>query len=371
MSVKGFDIAIAGGGVIGLALARALAGEGARIAVIDAAEAGEGAIPPASHAAAGMLAPSFEYGELPEALSKALYHFGARGLSLWGEYAAALEEETGLSIDYRPHGMLAIAYGENDKTPLEEQAAMVSALGGAAEMISGDAARAMEPALSDAVIAALHAPKDAQVDPRRLMKALKASLAQKGAPIFAMRLARIEKDGEGHRLVSAGGDHVEADRVVLAAGAVSGLAPQGLVYPVKGEAMAVALEDGLLTRVVRAPGAYLCPKAGGRLVIGATEEIGREDLKVEPAAVAGLQANAAKAVPPLGRAAELERWAGLRPGTPDGAPILGLDGEGRYLALGHYRNGILHAPAAAEAMAALVLGRETPVDIAPFGLGRF
>ncbi|PQA89033.1 glycine oxidase ThiO [Hyphococcus luteus] len=371
MSVKGFDIAIVGGGVIGLALARTLVREGARVAVFDAAEAGGGAIPSASHAAAGMLAPSFEYGELPAALSQALYRFGARGLALWREYAAALEEETGLFIDYRPDGMLAVAYGENDSAPLEVQASMVSALGGAAKMISGDEARVLEPALSEAVIAALHAPQDAQVDPRRLVKALKASLAEKKTPSFAVRLARVDRKDAGYELVGANGERFEADKVVLAAGAVSGLVPMGLVYPVKGAAVAIAVKDGLLSRVVRAPGAYLCPKADGRLVIGATEEIGRDDLEVEPAAVTGLRTNGVKAVPALAGAPEIERWAGLRPGTPDGAPILGQDGEGRFLALGHYRNGILHAPAAAEAMAALILGREAPVDIAPFGLGRF
>ena len=106
-------------------------------------------------------------------------------------------------------------------------------------------------------------------------------------------------------------------------------------------------------------------------MIGATETRGRDDLSVDEAAVAGLKNHAVRAVPELVGAAELERWAGLRPGTPDGAPILGRDGEGRFLALGHYRNGVLHAPAAAEAMAALMLGRAPGVDLAPFGPDRF
>lgn len=364
---KGFDIAIVGGGVIGLTLARALLAEGARIAVVDA---GEG-VPAATHAAAGMLAPSFEYGEAPQALGEALYRFGALSLALWRDYAPALEEETGVFIDYRAAGMLGVAYDERVAAQLREQAMHTTALGGAAEMISGDEARAMEPALSQDVAAALHAPDDAQVDPRRLTAALKASLAKRSAPQVTARLVSIERNGAGHVLIGAGGERFEADKVAIASGAVSRLVPAGLVYPVKGEATAVAMRDGAVTRVVRAPGAYLCPKAEGRLVIGATEEIGREDICVEPAAIAGLRANAAKAVPALEGAAELERWAGLRPGTPDGAPILGVDGEGRFLALGHYRNGVLHAPVAAAATAALILGREAPVDLAPFAPDRF
>lgn len=363
----GFDIAVAGGGVIGLTLARALAAAGARVAVIDAGAR----VPAATQAAAGMLAPSFEYGEQPKALGEALYDFGARGLALWRDYAPMLEEETGVFIDYRPTGMLGVAYDERGAAQLREQAAQTAALGGAAKMISGDEARAMEPALSREVAAALHAPDDAQVDPRRLTAALKASLAKLKAPNVTARLVSIERNGAGYSLAGAEGERFEADKVVLASGAVSGLAPAGLVHPVKGEATAVAMADGVIARVVRAPGAYLCPKAECRLVIGATEEIGRQDLRVDPAAVAGLRANAAKAVPALEAAAELERWAGLRPGTPDGAPILGVDGEGRFLALGHYRNGVLHAPIAAAAMAALILGRDVPVDLAPFAPDRF
>ncbi|GJL91476.1 FAD-dependent oxidoreductase [Hyphococcus sp.] len=371
MSANGFDIAIIGGGVIGLTLARALCGEDARVAVIDAGAA----IPAATHAAAGMLAPSFEHaGDLAKdesPLSAALYHLGARGLALWPDYAAALEEETGVFVDYRGTGALGLAYDESESRALEIQAARVRDLGGAAKVISGDEARALEPALSQEVMAALHAPQDAQVDPRRLVTALRASLDRRMAPHLAARVTGLEKNGAAHVLILANGKRIEAANLVLASGAISGLVPRGMVHPVKGEAVAVALEDGVLTRIIRAPGAYLCPKAEGRLVIGATEAEGRDDLVVDPDAIAGLKAGAARAAPVIEAAPELERWAGLRPGTPDGAPILGRDGEGRFLALGHYRNGVLHAPAAAQAMAALIVERKPDFDLAPFSQRRF
>ncbi len=371
MSANGFDIAIVGGGVIGLTLARALCSEGARIAVLDAGAK----IPAATHAAAGMLAPSFEHaGELAgdeSPLSEALYHLGARGLALWPDYAAALEEETGVFVDYRGTGALGLAYDEKHSRALEIQAARVCELGGDATIISGDEARALEPALSPEVIAALHAPQDAQVDPRRLTTALRASLDRKMAPHLAAHVAGLEKNRAGHALLLDSGERIEAELVVLASGAVSGLVSRDMVHPVKGEAVAVTLEDGVLTRIVRAPGAYLCPKAEGRLVIGATEAPGRNDLEVSEDGVAGLKAGAKRAAPVIGQAPEIERWAGLRPGTPDSAPILGQDEDGRFLALGHYRNGVLHAPAAAQAMAALILGRAPEFDLAPFSQARF
>lgn len=371
MTATGFDIAIVGGGVIGLSLARALSGEGAQVAVIDAGAD----IPPATNAAAGMLAPSFEHagsgGEGTDALGEALYHLGARGLSLWPAYAAALEEETGVFVDFRGDGALGVAFEESDAKALAAQAERVAALGGAAEMISGDAARALEPGLSDEIIAALHAPNDAQVDPRRLLVALRASLERRAVKVLAGRVAAIEQDGARDALVLAGGERLHAEKIVIASGAVSGLVAPSIVFPVKGEAVAISISEGELTRVIRAPGAYLCPKAEGRLVIGASVVEGRTDLAVDPSAAERLKVNAALTFPALGGRTELERWAGLRPGTPDSAPILGRDAQSRYLALGHYRNGVLHAPAATEAMATLILGRAPAFDLAPFSMSRF
>lgn len=368
MTAKGFDIAIIGGGMIGLTLARELGERGARAAVFDAGAA----IPQASHAAAGMLAPSFEHCEEFGGPSEALYRLGARSLELWAGYAAALEEETGVFVDYRADGALGLSYRDGQTEELAEQAARVAKLGGDVEMISGDEARTLEPALSGDITAALYAPRDAQIDPRRVMTALFASLKKRDIEIVKARILSVGDGDAARQFVSADGDVFEADEIVLAAGAVSGLTPTGLVFPVKGEATAVASE-GVIRRVVRAPGAYLCPKAEGRLVIGATEELGPilDYKSVSDAAIAGLRENAVQAVPALRGAAELERWAGLRPGTPDGAPIMGRDDKGRFLALGHYRNGVLLAPAVAEAMAALVLGQAPAASLEPFGPERF
>ncbi|WP_411817658.1 glycine oxidase ThiO [Hyphococcus sp. DH-69] len=367
MTVKNFDIAIIGGGVIGLALARALQDSAGSVAVIDAAQE----IPPASFAAAGMLSPSFEIAERGAAMAEQLYRFGAYSLSLWADYARGLEDETGLSVDYRADGTLGVAQSNEELDAWKEQAHRVSSMGGNVSLISGEECRALEPALSPNIVGAMLAPSDAQVDPRRLTDALSKTLW--GDQVNA-RITEITKCGDAYRLVTSDGTEYGAGRVVIAGGAISGLVSREMVFPVKGEATALHFAEGTVKRVIRSDGAYLCPKAGGRLVIGASETRGRDDFEIDAAAITALKRNAAALVPVLTDSRELERWSGLRPGTPDGAPILGKDESGCFLALGHYRNGILHTPAATEAMAALILGIEPAAELkaalAAFGPAR-
>jgi len=382
----GFDIAVIGGGVIGLSLARELAREGARVGVIDAGTE----IPPATRAAAGMLAPSFEiaHGESVQGpdnrIGEALYAFSAASLELWPGFAAALEEESGVAVDLRHDGILGVALDEERAGALRRDAAFLRARGAAVEIIDGDEARRLEPGLSPDIVSALHAPRDGQVDPRRLLSALRLSVERVAGAVIPARVVGCVAAGAGFVARLADGGRVEAARLVLAGGAsrlpmVAGV-PAPPVRPVKGEAIALATPAGAspdapgLRRVVRAPGAYLCPKSDGRLVIGATEIEGRADLTVDKAAAAALRAAGARAAPGVAGLPLVERWAGLRPGTPDAAPILGAPRQGPgglYFALGHYRNGVLLAPASARALADDMLGRDGPFDVAPFHPARF
>lgn len=373
MSARGFDIAIIGGGVIGLTLARALGRDKTRVVVIDAAAE----IPPATNAAAGMLAPSFE--KDAGAAAEALYALSARSLALWPDFAAALEDETGLSVDYRGDGMLGLAFHEDEAGELRRRCDRLTARGAAVERISGDEARRLEPALAETVCAALLAHDDAQVDARKTLTALRAGVEKRIGPITAGRAVRAAQRNSGFSVSLADGNRLEAAALVLAGGAaamtglVEGLPPPPVV-PVKGEALALAMPEPLIGRVVRAPGAYLCPKAGGRLIIGATEVPGRNDYDVDAAAIAALKKAAGEAVPATAGLGELERWAGLRPGAPDAAPMLGRDPRGPenvFLALGHYRNGVLLAPAVAEALEPAISGGAPVTDLQPFSPARF
>lgn len=375
VSARVFDIAIIGGGVIGLSLARALvqtsaqtssragARENLRIAVIDAGAAK----PQATHAAAGMLAPSFETEAKKNGkiYADAFYQFCAASLNEWPAFAKALEEDTGIDIDYRRDGILGVAFGEDGVRNIGAQYASLQERGAWVELLSGDEARALEPALSPDVSAALYAVDDAQVDARKLLAALRASIEEKIGPILPEMVERITGQGEGYRLHLANGESVTAEKVVLANGAAAGRLgldlPKPPVFPVKGEAVAVQMSGEDIRHVIRGPGAYLCPKAEGRVIIGATELRHRDDDHVEERAIAMLLEKGAAIVPAAASFPELERWAGVRPATPDGGPILGRDIRGPenfFLALGHYRNGILLAPESAKRLAAEILGDE-------------
>ncbi len=366
MSATNFDIAIIGGGVIGLSVARALSGHQLRVAVIDAGHD----TPPATDAAAGMLAASFETAG-DAGMANALYALGAQSLAAWPDFAATLEDETGLSLDYRDDGILAVAFDERQATALKQSGDQLRRRGGDASFLDGDAARQLEPALSDRVIAALYAPGDAQVDPRKLLIALRAAFRKTAGAFFGARVEQVEGGRSGHRLTLSNGVRLEAKSVVLASGAaatqlVAGL-PPAPITPVKGEALAVDRGDHNFRHVIRCPARpalpYLCPKAEGRVIIGATEIPGRRDASVDDASIRKLRAGAADVVPALRHWPEIERWSGLRPATPDGAPILGRDRRGPddvFLALGHYRNGILLAPACAAALSRDILEGERP-----------
>ncbi len=382
MNATNFDIAIIGGGVIGLSVARALSGQKRRVVVIDAGHE----TPPATDAAAGMLAASFE-SAAEESMADALYALGAQSLAAWPAFAAMLEDETGLSLDYRDDGIVAVAFDEGQAAALKDSGEQLCARGGAAWFLDGGEARRLEPALSDRVVAALYAPGDAQVDPRKLLIALRAAFRKTAGRFFGERVVQVEGDKAGHRLMLSNGERLVAKTVVLASGAaatqlIAGLPPPPIT-PVKGEALAVDRSENTFRHVIRCPAQpalpYLCPKADGRVIIGATEIAGRRDAGVDDASVRKLRAGAAEVVPAVRDWPEIERWSGLRPATPDGAPILGRDRrgpDGVFLALGHYRNGILLAPACAEALAREILGESAPspsplIHLQPFHPERF
>lgn len=364
------DVVIAGAGVIGSALALALADGGRRVVVVDREEPGAGA----SSAAAGMLVVQGETAAAGPFLALA-----RASLPLFAPLAARLRDETGTDVELRQPGLLHAALDEAEAARLEAALHRRRAEGGEARWLGPEEARRLEPALAPRITGALHDPAPCQVDNARFTRALADLAADRGATFrLGHAVTRVMRDGDRVTGLETEAGPVPAGVTVLAAGAWSAAlaATAGLdlpVRPVKGQMLESRLPAGRLHALVWTEDVYLVPRAGGRVLVGATVEEAGFDTRVTLGGVVRLAAAAVEAVPALAGAALVRTWAGLRPGTPDGLPILGRVAglEGLVLATGHFRNGILLAPITARLLADLILeGRSAPLlDL--FALARF
>jgi glycine oxidase len=364
------DVAVVGGGVIGLAVAWRAAQHGLRTVVLDAGEDG------AWRYAAGMLAPvtEAEFGE------DALLALGLRAAGGFPAFCAELAEASGRDPGLRRTGTLVVARDRDEADELERLLEYRRALGLAVERLRPSQARRAEPALAPTVRLALDVPGDHSVDPRRLVAALAVAFERAGGTLRSARVAAVESDGErvtGLRLQD--GEVVRAAQVVLAPGA--GVAALDLpeearvpVRPVKGQVM--RLRDprgpGLLTRTIRGPDSYLVPRADGRYVLGATMEERGWDTAPTAGAVYELLRDMSEVVPGVLELEIEELSAGLRPATPDNLPAIGPGAlDGLFWAAGHFRNGILLAPVTADLVAGALAGEALPDWAAPADPRRF
>lgn len=366
------DVLVVGGGVIGLAVAWRAAQAGHAVTVVDEAP-GRGA----SWVAAGMLAPVTEahYGE------EALLGLNLAAQRRWPAFAAELAEAAGTDPGYRETGTLTVARDADDNAALDDLYAYQRGLGLEVERLRGRECRALEPALAPRVRGGILVPGDHQVDNRALVGALLAAADHAGATLCRTRAAGVEVVGDAVAAVrTADGRRLPADAVVLAAGWASagldGLPPAARppVRPVKGQLLHLRARPGaaLPTRVVRGLDVYLVPRGDGRLVVGATVEEQGPDTTVTAGAVLDLLRYAEELLPGIHECALVETLAGLRPGSPDNAPLIGPGGlDGLVVATGHYRNGILLTPVTADGVAALLDGGAVPTVLAPFSPGRF
>jgi glycine oxidase len=381
------DLAIVGGGIVGLSVAWRAQERGMSVVLLERAEIGNGA----THVAAGMLAPvaEVEFG----VAGRGVLELGMHSARMWGSFAEQLERASGIDIGLRRTGTLVVARDDDEARELERQLAFRKSLGLRAARLRASDAREREPALAPTVRLALHAPDDHSVDPRKVVAALRRACERVGvqlrehASVLGIELdasgaravgVRVSKYGApapnpGGRGVSNGdffGENgsfelVHASDVVVAMGAWSGgLAglPNGAgvpVRPVKGQIM--RLRDpagpGLLEGVVRFEGGYLVPRGDGRYVLGATME--ERGFEPDPTAggVYGLLRDAHELVPGVSELHIEEVGVGYRPSTPDNAPAIGPGAlEGLTWATGHHRNGILLAPLTAELVLASLAG---------------
>ncbi|MFF3510615.1 glycine oxidase ThiO [Streptomyces sp. NPDC004393] len=375
--IRTSDVLVVGGGIIGLVTAWRAAQRGLATTVVDPAPGGG-----AAQVAAGMLAAVTElhYGE------QTLLALNLESARRYPDFAAELTEATGLDLGYRRCGTLAVALDADDRADLRDLHALQQRSGLASEWLSGRDCRRLEPMLAPGVRGGLKVDGDHQIDPRRLVAALVTACERAGVGFhrgWAERLTVLRGRVAGLR--TADGTDLAAEQVVLAAGSLSGqlagvpdevLPP---VRPVKGQVLRLTVPKRyapFLSRTVRAVvrggHLYLVPRENGELVVGATSEELGWDTTVTAGGVYELLRDAHELVPGITELPLTETRAGLRPGSPDNAPLLGpTELDGLLLATGHYRNGVLLTPVTGDVMAHVLTTGDLPDEARPFTPRRF
>ncbi len=337
--VKNWDVIIVGGGIIGLSLAIELRKQSVRVLVVERGEPGR----EASHAAAGMLADEdFEDSSPLKAVATASAH-------IYPEFVHELQDESGINCDLRDQGTLKPASSPDQR---DEE---------------------LEPALAASNFSFNYL-KERSVDPRALTAAaLKAAKHREvdissGSEVVEVMFSAGKTAG-----VRTSKTTYYAPIVVNCAGAWAGqFGPVRIpARPVKGQILCV-VHGPPLRHVIRSSDVYIVPRSDGRIVIGSTVEEAGFDKRTDPDVILRLHQAASTVIPALERARILEAWAGLRPGAPDGLPILGGTATpGYFVATGHFRDGILLAPITARLIMQVIMGKNLDYDISAFSLARF
>jgi glycine oxidase len=311
-----------------------------------------------------------------------LLDLGVESVRRWPGFAADLTAAAGLPAGLRTEGTVVAATGAGDRAELDALAAYLTRLGRAVDRLSGRELRRLEPALGPDVRGGLSVPGDLAVDNRVLLAALRAAGERVGVRFVERAAETVLDDGTRVTGVRLDGDVVEADAVLVSAGAHSASlhpALDGLVRPVKGEILRLAHRTGAFpppSRTVRAlvdgRPVYAVPRDAGGLVVGATQAETGFDTEVTVGGVRDLLRDAERVLPGIAEYALVESAAGLRPGSLDNLPLIGgLGPEGLLTATGHGRNGMLLAPVTADAVVALLRGDAVPGQAKAADPGRF
>jgi glycine oxidase len=366
--MKKFDVAIAGGGVIGGAIALELARAGLRVGVFDRQQPGQ----EASWASAGILSPAPENpGMIP------MVPLGKMSLSLYPDFVAQIEEISGKSAGFRPKGTLEALFSRDTKAELSTIIALHHGLGLKAEPLRAEDARELEPALSGDVEAAVLRPEEASVDNRALTIAVLDAAQRSGAEIISGNCAQaIWRHGNHCAGLILQSEKVEARWTIIAAGCFSGviggIAAYAPVRPAKGQMAALRADELKFERVLWSEKIYLVPRNDGRILVGATVEYVGFDKRTTAGGVQKILSAAIALAPGLANARVEETWAGLRPDTPDHLPILGpSDVDGLLMATGHFRSGILLTPITARLVREWITEQRVSVDWDRFSPLRF
>jgi glycine oxidase len=351
-------ILIIGGGVIGLTIGRALLQAGHQVAILEQGRLGEGA----TRAAVGMICPWQEAPQIHGPLDEELMQACHQSRDAWAGFAQSVQAESGIDIDYRPYGSIALGYHELVRSEITKKKS-----GSSQEVL-----KLFDGGMYEIENGAL-LQDEAQVDPVKLVAALAAIVKQLGGEICEQtKVSSITHDG----VVLEEKKNLAADEIIITAGLHSNhlwlenAAPP--LLPVKGQALTVKTADLFATDMplIRTPEVYICPKADGITFIGATQEPYEDTLETDQVSIDDLHNRAANVMPALANAQILTTWAGLRPTTPDLAPILGRSAvqDNVFYATGHFRHGVLLAPITGELILSLVEGQ---IDETAFTATRF
>jgi glycine oxidase len=366
--MKTYDVIIAGGGIIGGAIAFELAQRKLSVLVLDSQPPGQ----EASWAAAGMLSPAPDSRDaIP------LVPLGRASLQIYPEFVAAIEEASGEKVGYRPHGALGTLFDQAAERELSTLIALHHGLGLDTEVLRVEEAFELEPHLSRDLGAAALLRREACVDNRALTRAVLGAIDARGVEIRSdCAVGSVLRAAKRCAGVIAAGKRIEAKNVVIAAGcfssSIEGVAQYAPTRPVRGQMVALHSERVEIGYVLRSERGYIVPRGSGRCVVGSTlENVGFEK-RVTPEGIGKLLATAIEIIPALAGAAIQETWCGLRPDTPDHLPIIGpTDIEGLLIATGHFRNGILLAPITARLLADWITGQQTSISWDAFSPMRF
>ncbi len=356
---KNFEVIIAGGGLIGGAIALELALAGLPVAVFEKGDPGR----ESSWAGAGILSPAPEN---PATIP--LVPLGKASMALYPDFIARVEEISGQNVGFRSKGTLEALFSRDAARELSTHVALHHGWGLQAEAISAEDARELEPALSLELEAAVLRPAEASVDNRALTRAVLEAARKSGAEIFAHHevqgICREKQRCAGLLLKN---EKISAEWTIIAAGCfsanIAGVNTYAPVRPAKGQMISLRAEQTKIERVLWSDKIYLVPRNDGRILAGATVEYVGFDKNVTAGGLEKILAGALELAPDLAHARVEETWAGLRPDSPDHLPILGpTDIDGLLIATGHFRSGILLTPITAQLIREWVTQQNVSVD---------